>query len=74
MSLLSRRDALAAAFSSKTKMLLLNSPHNPTGDLCTGYSALYVDNMTLAPAIQTSCSRVISPSCSRINKVGIDQC
>ncbi len=26
-----RREALQAAFSSKTKLLLLNSPHNPTG-------------------------------------------
>lgn len=72
MSLLPRRDALAAAFSSKTKMLLLNSPHNPTGDLCTGYSALYVDYMT-----PCSCHPdILQPSYlatySRINKVGID--
>ena len=26
-----RRDALEAAFSPATKLLLLNSPHNPTG-------------------------------------------
>lgn len=25
------REALAAAFSDRTKLLLINSPHNPTG-------------------------------------------
>ncbi|KAF8065925.1 dapC [Scenedesmus sp. PABB004] len=29
------RDALAAAFSAKTKFLLLNTPHNPTGKVFT---------------------------------------
>lgn len=42
-----QRDALEAAFSSNTKLLLLNSPHNPTGKVLSRADLEYIARLCI---------------------------
>jgi aspartate/methionine/tyrosine aminotransferase len=52
------REALAAAFGPKTKLLLLNSPMNPTGKVFTGAELDFIAGLLLAHDAYAVCDEV----------------
>jgi aspartate/methionine/tyrosine aminotransferase len=52
------RDELAAAFSPRTKLLLLNSPQNPTGKVFTGEELAFIADLLIAHDAYAVCDEV----------------